>query len=88
MTFPAIETVSPRQAAASAPLFESETPWHRVPWAARYADCSPKTIFRACRSGALRHARVGGKRAIRLRVEWIDEWLERDAAPVGGPRPM
>ena len=32
----------------------------------------------------LRHVKVGGRKAIRLHVEWIDEWLERLAT--GGAR--
>jgi excisionase family DNA binding protein len=51
--------------------------WLNVVEAAAYAGLCRDTIYTACERGALRHVRVGGRRAIRLRSEWIDEWLER-----------
>ena len=53
------------------------TPWLTVREAARYASLSIDTIYTACERGELRHARVSGRRTIRLRTEWIDAWLER-----------
>ena len=59
-------------------------PWLTVKEAAQYASLSTDTIYTACERGELRHARVGGRRTIRLRPEWIDQWLERHArAPIG-----
>ena len=43
--------------------------------AAAYAQVSEATIGREVRSGRLRHARVGGRRALRFRRHWIDDWL-------------
>ena len=51
--------------------------WLRVPEAAEYAGVSRDTIYTACERGELRHARVGGRRAIRLRTDWIDDWLQQ-----------
>ena len=59
-----------------------ETPWIIVAEGAAYARTSNKTIFRACEDGGPRHARVGGRRAIRLRKEWIDDWLLRTTTPI------
>jgi excisionase family DNA binding protein len=53
--------------------------WLRIPQAAQYAGVSRDTIYTACSRNELRHVRVGGRRAIRLKPEWIDEWLERFA---------
>jgi excisionase family DNA binding protein len=53
----------------------STTPWLSVPEGAARALVSPRTIYDACRRGQLRHARVGGRKSIRLRPEWVDEWL-------------
>lgn len=57
--------------------------WLNVPQGAEYAGLSRDTIYTACERGELRHARVGGRRAIRLRREWIDAWIEQHAR---GPR--
>lgn len=55
------------------------SPWLTVPEAAARARVSRRTIYDACRRGQLRHARVGGRRDIRLRAEWVDAWLEASA---------
>ena len=58
--------------------------WLTVQDAASYAAVSPDTIYTACERAELRHVKVGGRKAIRLRAEWIDGWLERYAT--GGVR--
>jgi excisionase family DNA binding protein len=65
---------------------QPETPWRTVDEAAARAKVSDKTIYRAIADGMLRAARVGGRRAVRLRDEWIDQWLERESTPVEIPR--
>ena len=70
-------------------------PWLTVAEGAEYCAVSKDTIYTACVRGELRHARVGGRRTIRLRSEWIDAWLERftraveiDPAPHGSSSAM
>ena len=53
--------------------------WLNVVEAAEYSGVSRDTIYTACERGELRHARIGGRRAIRIKPIWIDEWLERHA---------
>jgi excisionase family DNA binding protein len=73
--------------------------WLNVAEAAEYAGVSRDTIYTACEARLLRHVRVGGRRAIRLRREWLDEWFEshtretvaqesRDAARATAPSAM
>jgi excisionase family DNA binding protein len=54
-------------------------PWLNVGEAAEYAGLSRDTVYTACERKELRHVRVGGRRSIRLKPEWIDGWLERCA---------
>jgi excisionase family DNA binding protein len=56
--------------------------WLTVIEAAEYAGVSRDTIYTACERREIRHARVGGRRAIRLKTDWIDAWLERHAPGV------
>ena len=51
--------------------------WLTVAEAAEYAGVSRDTIYTACERRELRHARLGGRRAIRLKRDWIDAWLEQ-----------
>jgi len=53
--------------------------WLTVAEAAQYAGVSRDTIYTACERREIRQVRVGGRRAIRLKPEWIDAWLERHA---------
>jgi hypothetical protein len=63
------------------------SPWLNAEKAATYVGLAPRSIYRACAIGELRHIRINGKRELRTRVEWLDQWLERhafggdDAAP-------
>jgi excisionase family DNA binding protein len=56
------------------------SPWLSVQDAARYAALSTDTIYTACERAELRHVKVGGRKAIRIRSVWIDEWLEHHAS--------
>ena len=51
--------------------------WMNVNDAAEYAGVCRDTIYTAVERGELRHVRIGGRRSIRLKTQWIDEWLER-----------
>jgi excisionase family DNA binding protein len=51
--------------------------WFTVTEAAEYAGVSRDTIYAACERHEMRHARVSGRRAIRVKAEWIDSWLEQ-----------
>lgn len=53
--------------------------WLTVAEGAEYAGVSRDTIYTACERRELRHARIGGRRAIRLKPEWIDTWFEQHA---------
>ncbi len=57
--------------------------WMTVGEAAEYAGVSRDTIYTACERCEIQHARVSGRRAIRLKPEWIDAWLERHARVAG-----
>ena len=57
--------------------------WLTVIEAAEYSGLSRDTIYTACERAELRHARVGGRRTIRLKPEWIDAWLERHCRGAG-----
>lgn len=53
--------------------------WLTVSEGAEYAGVSRDTIYTACERRELHHSRIGGRRSIRLKPEWIDAWLERHA---------
>ena len=51
--------------------------WLNVAQGAEYAGVCRDLIYDACTARKMHHIRVGGRRAIRLKPEWIDAWLER-----------
>jgi excisionase family DNA binding protein len=53
--------------------------WMTVGDGAEYAGVSRDTIYTACERKELHHARIGGRRSIRLKATWIDAWLEQHA---------
>jgi excisionase family DNA binding protein len=57
-------------------------PWLTVAEAAQRARCGVKTVYREVRTGRLRAARIGGRRELRLRPEWVDGWLDETSAVV------
>lgn len=53
----------------------SELTWLTPAQAAARAQVSTTTILRELRRGRLRGVKVSGRKAWRLRPEWIDQWL-------------
>ncbi len=60
-------------------------PWLTVGDAAEHAGVCRDTIYTACEKREQRHVRISGRRTIRLKREWVDEWFECFAQ--GGARP-
>ena len=58
------------------------SPWLKVAESAKVANCGPRLIYREVKAGRLRAARLGLRRDLRIHRDWIDQWLERCAAPV------
>ena len=62
--------------------FETKSsPWLTVTEAADRARCGVRLIYREVRASRLRAARVGGRRELRIRAEWIDTWLDAYTTP-------
>jgi len=66
----------PAAVAQSVPPQPAMSPWLTVVEAAKRARCGRSTVYSAIQAGHLRVARVGGGRICRVRVEWVDEWLQ------------
>jgi len=69
-----VTLVACRQRGAS-----SDVGWLTVREAAARARCGPKLIYREVSARRLRAAVIGGRRALRFRDAWIDDWLESQA---------
>jgi excisionase family DNA binding protein len=59
-----------------------ESPWLTITEAAERARCGKALLYREVAAGRLRAARVGGRRQILVRAEWVDQFSERFASPV------
>jgi excisionase family DNA binding protein len=51
--------------------------WLSPAAAARYLGVSAQFIYDACASKGLRHAKLAGRRNIRIRPEWLDTWMSQ-----------
>jgi len=58
------------------PAADITTPWRTLREGASYAKTGQRIVRQAVLSGALRSVRVGGRREVRVKVEWLDRWLE------------
>lgn len=58
-------------------MSEDDAKWLTVKDAAARAKLSPWSIYQGCERGEIRHIRVGGRRAIRITPEALDDWLRQ-----------
>ena|ERR1700752_2839886 len=68
------------------PAVSASSTWLTLRDASARAKCGAATLRREVRTGRLRAARVGGRRALRFRAEWIDGWLQASVSPTEGNR--
>lgn len=56
--------------------------WLDATSAAARAQVGRRIIYAEVTAGRLKAARVGGRRELRFRIEWVDTWLEAAAQPI------
>jgi excisionase family DNA binding protein len=61
-------------------IVSEATRWLTVKQASARAQCGANMLYPEVRAGRLRAARVGGKRSLRFRAEWVDEWLRASSS--------
>jgi excisionase family DNA binding protein len=71
-----------RMAEGTSGTTRRQSPWLTPKEAAERARCGVKTIYREVKAGRLRAARVGGRRELRMKPEWVDEWLVTTTTPI------
>lgn len=76
MTFARSEITAVTTATAN-----SASPWLTVEQAADRAQVSKRTIYNEVKAGRLRAARIGGRRELRFRAEFVDHWLDQSSMP-------
>lgn len=69
-------------AVTSAQPLTDVDPWLTLDQASAVVHLHSTTLRREIVRGRLRHARVGGRKCIRLRRSWLDAWLEASSTPV------
>lgn len=62
-------------------MADAQSPWLTIDEARQVAKVGARLLYREIKSGRLRAARIGGRRDIRVHVDWISEWLEASAQP-------
>ncbi len=70
-----MDTTTSEHTDQSGQLGVPPSPWLTVGEAAARARCGRKLIYREVTAKRLQAARVGGRRELRFRAEWIDDWL-------------
>lgn len=60
---------------------KSVTPWLNAKQAAARAQVGAKVLYAEVRKGRLRASRIGGRKQLRFRAEWIDAWLDASVKP-------
>ena len=78
----ATATRSVDQSKAVTQVALAEKPWMDVKDVAEYLDLSPKKVYQLCATGGLKHSKVGSQ--IRVKQQWVDEWMEAHAVTWGG----
>jgi excisionase family DNA binding protein len=61
------------------------SPWLTLGEASPYAKRGKRHLAKEVTAGRLRAARVGGRGELLFRREWLDAWIEDQAAPVMVP---
>ena len=60
----------------------ADSPWLTAREAASRARCGVKIIYREAGKKKLKAVKLGGRHELRLRAEWIDQWLEASTIAV------
>lgn len=60
----------------------TDDPWLRLSQCAERVQVHEATLRREIQRRRLRHARVGGRKSIRVRASWLDAWLEASSTPI------
>ena len=80
MTSNVLRAIAPRCEVPVSAREAAPVVWLTADQAADRLQSGKRLIYRAIAAGHMRAARIGGRRDIRIRVEWVDEYADRTAA--------